>query len=269
MNKTSKPGRRTKAQRNRAKAAAAKAAGNGVGFSAPSSSSSQINTFVPAFGQTSVERQLRYGAAVLTFLSSTNQVGRYVFTANGLFDPNITGGALSPAGFASLMTFYNHYLVRRARISVIFTNNSTNPTVVGIGMSGDTSGTSDPSNQLELSKEQFTFLNPLGVDGSSKILKMSVDCEKYFGTDTKADPTFRGDAISNPVEQVYFHLWAYAVKGGTAETYIQVIIEYDAMFFEPRDLLPSDSRFKAIQAELREKSSRTEERKSCTDFTVV
>jgi len=195
---------------------------------------------VPALTKPKFVGRLRYGAAALNFTAATATVGSYVFTANGLYDPNITGGSLSPAGFAQLIGSYEHYIVSHAKITVIFTNNGATPTMVGIALEPDATGSTDVNNMLELPYEQMVQLEGASVYGSSKTLSMSVNLSKYFGENVlKTSGIYRGDATSNPTEQAYFHCKAFAVKGGSADVFITVKIEYTATFTEPRELSPS------------------------------
>lgn len=184
--------------------------------------------------------RLRYGAAALNFTAATGLVGTYVFSANGLFDPNITGGALAPSGFSQLMTTYEHYVVLKSKISVIFTNNTTTPSMVGIALEPDVSGSTDPNNMLELPYSQLVQLEPSTAYGSSKTISLNVDLSRYFGENVgKATSIYRGDSLSNPTEQAYFHCKAFGLKGGSADIFMTVKIEYSAMFHEPRELSPS------------------------------
>jgi len=184
--------------------------------------------------------RLRYGAAALNFTAAVSTAASYVFTANGLYDPNITGGSLSPAGFSLLMTTYEHYIVFRSKIVVIFTNNSTTPTMVGIALEPDVTFSTDPSNVLELPFEQLVQLEPAGVYGSSKTLSMTANLSKYFGENVlKTTSLYRGDVASNPTEQAYYHCKAFGLKGSSADVFMTVKIEYEAMFTEPRELSPS------------------------------
>jgi len=49
------------------------------------------------------------------------------------------------------------------------------------------------------------------------------------------DPNMRGDAASNPTEQMYFHLTTWNPYSSVQITSnFQVLIEYDVMFHEPR-----------------------------------
>lgn len=198
------------------------------------------NSWVPALTKPKFHGRLRYGAASLNFTAATASVGTYVFSANGLYDPNITGGSLSPAGFAQLIGSYEHYTVTQARITVIFTNNGTTPCMVGIALEPDVSGSTDVNNMLELPYEQLVQLEAATAYGASKTLSMSANLSKYFGENVLGTTfVYRGDAVSNPTEQAYFHCKAFAVKGGTADVFMTVKIEYSAMFTEPRELSPS------------------------------
>jgi len=195
------------------------------------------NFWQPTFNRERVRKKLRYGAAAIEFTAATSTLGRYVYSANGLFDPSITGGALQPAGFVQLMMSYNHYCVEYAKATIIFTNNTTTPTMVGIQVCADTTGGSDTSNALELGNTVWEDLTPSGQYGATKTLVNSIPIRKFLGVQNLVDgQEYQGTVIANPVEQVYFHALCYGVKGGTADVFMQVKIEYDAWFLEPREL---------------------------------
>lgn len=197
-----------------------------------------VNGFIPGLIKPKWYGKFRYGAATLVMAASTSQTGTYVFTANGLFDPNLTGGALKPAGFSQLMALYDHYTVLKSKISVTFTNNTTQPVMVSLGLtaSPDPTGT-DTSDMLEQPYQQMVQLEPAAAYGSSKTLSMSCNLSKYFGTPvSKSQALYRGDVGKNPDEQAYYMCRCFGLKGGSAEVYLTAVIEYDAMCTEPRAL---------------------------------
>lgn len=200
-----------------------------------------VNGFVPATTTARFFGKCRYGASAITFTASTGLAGSYVYSANGMFDPSVTGGALQPAGFAQLMSLYEHYTVYRSKMTVTFTNNSTTPTMASLSLQADVSAIStDTNNVLELPYSQLVQLEGSPSYGSSKTLSMTCNCSKYFGVPvTKANSIYRGDVISNPQEQVYFRLSIFGLKGGSAEVFVTVKIEYQAIFTEPRELSPT------------------------------
>jgi len=200
------------------------------------------NSFIPAFNRLSYNGRLRYGVSGLNATGATGGVGNYFFSANGLFDPNVSGGSLQPAGFAQLMTSYDHYVVTKSRCSVIFTNNMTTTAVVALRLDSDTTGTTDPNNLLEMPQAQIVTLEPLGVYGSTKTLTLDFDTARYNGMSrggVLSDPVMRGDIASNPVEQIYFVLCCYGAKLDASNVVFQVVIDYWATFQEPRELPPS------------------------------
>jgi len=196
------------------------------------------NGFVPATSSARFFGKCRYGISNISFSAPVNLAGAYVFSANGITDPNITGGSLQAAGFAQLISLYEHYTVYKSKMTIVLTNNSTTPTMVSLSLQSDVSlVTTDTANVLELPYSQIVQLEPSNSYGSSKTLSMTCNCSKYFGTPvTKSNSLYRGDAISNPTEQVYYRLSCFGLKGSSAEVFMTVKIEYHAIFTEPREL---------------------------------
>ena len=57
----------------------------------------------------------------------------YVFSANGLYDPNITGIGHQPRGFDQLMALYDHYVVIGVRaILTVHGSDTGNGTICGM-----------------------------------------------------------------------------------------------------------------------------------------
>jgi len=81
-----------------------------------------LNTFrmyaAPSVGLPSQRRvTLRY-AEIIRVTSTAGAVGKYLFSANGLYDPNITGAGHQPYGFDQWMTLYKTATVMKSRIDV-------------------------------------------------------------------------------------------------------------------------------------------------------
>jgi hypothetical protein len=199
------------------------------------------NSFIPAFNKLSYNGRLRYGAASINFTAGVALVGNYFYSANGLFDPSVTGGSLQPAGFSQLMLSYDHYVVTKSRCSIIFTNNSSTPAIVSLRIDADTTGTTDPNNLLEMPQENIVFLDPANSYGSTKTLVVDCNIAAFngIGNSILSDTLFRGDVVSNPTEQSYFVASAFGLKGGSADVFMNVVIDYWATFQEPRELNPS------------------------------
>jgi hypothetical protein len=197
-----------------------------AGFSIPS---------VPLFGQRTRKPIRYYFAGTITSGASTT--GTYVISANGAYDPDITGTGSQPMGFDQMMTFYNHYTVLRSRIRVVFKTNSTNlRATVALSVSGSSTATTSIEQLVENGNLTFQVLEFAGAYGGACTLSRAVNTAKFQGIDDAMDdPNMRGDSASNPTEQLYYHLSVWnPASATTLSTDFQVLVEYDTMFHEPR-----------------------------------
>lgn len=168
----------------------------------------------------------------------------YVFSANGLYDPDITGAGHQPMGYDQLMALYEHYTVTNARITVSFVNESTTENAyVGIAMFPDSSVETVPTKMIENGLLKREWLAPnAGSSKSQCSITYSCKIAKLNGRpgNIVGDDLYRGDSASNPTEQSYFHIFAYNLSTvSTCSVRFDVVIEYDAMFTEPRKLTQS------------------------------
>lgn len=184
-------------------------------------------------------RNLIYAPSGLTTITGTATANAYVFSVNGLYDPDITGTGGQPLGFDQLMNAYNHYTVLSARIRCNITNTSTVlPLSVGVMVSGTTTITTSIEQLLENGYLTYSQLGFYGSQGSVNQACISCDCAEFQGIDSiMSDPNMRGDAVSNPGEQMYFHVCTWNPASVVQITsLLQPIIEYDVVFSEPRKM---------------------------------
>lgn len=168
--------------------------------------------------------------------------GGYVFTANGLYDPNITGVGHQPMGFDQMMLFYEHYTVTKAKITVNFYNNDVDDSVVvGILIAPDATIETNASKINENGLCVRKWLSYLANnDGNKCSLTMTANIAKINGKRILNEDDYRGDAAANPQEQSYFHLFAYnQVTTNAPNVFFEVLIEYIAEFSEPRKMIQS------------------------------
>lgn len=191
---------------------------------------------LPLFAQRT-RRTLTYAPANLTTITGTLTANAYIFSANGLFDPDITGTGGQPMGFDQMMNFYNHYTVLRSRIRCNVTNTNTGLVLsAGIAKSGSTTITSSVEQLLENGDIAYGVAGFFGAQGSTIRLQQSCDAALFQGIDDiMDDPQMRGDVLSNPQEQMFYHICTWNNFNTTQITSVlQPIIEYDVVFHEPR-----------------------------------
>lgn len=189
---------------------------------------------MPLFGQRT-RRVLQYFTRAAAVTGGAGTAGSYVFSANGLFDPDITGTGGQPMGFDQMMLFYNHYTVTRARVRILATNTGAYATAA-VAVSGSATALTSIEQIVEQGKVTFTNLEQKAVARSNGMLQASVNLAQFQGlVNVVDDPDMRGDAASNPTEQVYFIVYVWNGVDTSVPTIVcQVLVEYDTIFHEPR-----------------------------------
>lgn len=179
-----------------------------------------------------------------TITTSGAAANAYVFSANGLYDPDISGAGHQPIGFDQLMALYEHYTVTNCKITVNFVNESASENCyVGIAIFPDATVETGATKLIENGLMKRGWLAAKDSNSKSQcILSHNVKISKMNGRPESivGDDLFRGDTASNPTEQTYLHLFLYNLATINSVTVrFDAIIEYDAVFTEPRKLAQS------------------------------
>lgn len=191
-----------------------------------------------------------YNAGSSMALSSSN-----VFSANGCFDPDITGVGHQPLGFDQWMAIYDHFHVIGSKITVQWmpdTANNVVPGYVGIILSDSPVLPSATYTSVEhwlesrqLSLNGRALMNCGVVSGVATQGLHNKGINKYFSSKKffrrGMNPyTLRGDDASNPPDQAYFIVSAVTAGGTDTGTFnLLVTIDYIVKFTEPRELVQS------------------------------
>jgi hypothetical protein len=180
---------------------------------------------------------LRYCDSV-TLAGSVSATSSYAFSANGIFDPDVTGTGHQPMFFDEMMHLYNHYTVTASRIKLVVENTTGGPARAGLMVSGTTSVSTDFRVNTENGEMSYVALEAKSSAGYGSAVNLSrfVNSGHFQGVnDVLDDPDMRGDAASNPAEQLYFIvlLWN-PISAAVPGIQIDVAIEYDVIFHEPR-----------------------------------
>lgn len=168
-------------------------------------------------------------------------MANYVFSANGLYDPNITGTGHQPAGFDQMMIFFDHYVVENVKATVTWLNQTTNAVAqIALSLNSTVTPTTDYTILSESGYCIRDILNVLGSNDAIKTTALTCNLPRFQGVSKiRDDPELWGAAASNPTEQSYFNLSAYDIGGGTSTLRFQILMEFDAWFIEPRKVTSS------------------------------
>lgn len=170
-----------------------------------------------------------------TFLNpgSSGAASVYVFTANGLYDPNITGVGHQPVGFDQYMQLYNEYVVVGSTIKVVFANSDNGyPISVGISLLDFSTTGADMRKYVENGNTTWTICSQRGGGKDVTTLNHQADIRKFSTQEVFNEQGFTGTASNNPLDTHYYHIWAVAADGSTDTGVINFNVEitYDVYF---------------------------------------
>jgi hypothetical protein len=164
---------------------------------------------------------------------ATNQF----FSANGLFDPDVTGGGAQPRGFDELMSLYQHYTVIGAKITVKgFNIDPTHAVQMWVTTRDSGSNYATPYDNTEHGRCRKTVLGPKGSSRDLCTLTAQVNPGKFLSIGSPmSNHQLQGSASANPVEQVYFCVGAADLNGSDDPAGVEVMvnIDYLVVFHEP------------------------------------
>lgn len=165
------------------------------------------------------------------------------FRANSIYDPNFTGVGHQPMGHDEWSSFYQHYQVKGARIKAQLANQEQTggePVVFWVELASTSTATLNPNTAIERGRAAWKCVGQQ-TDTLAAPLNNEYDATKFFGKAMANQTTQVALFGSNPGEDVFFHV-GYAPMSSLATPrlwQLLVVIEYDCVFTEPKELLES------------------------------
>jgi len=146
----------------------------------------------------------------------------YSFSANGMFDPNITGTGHQPMFYDQMAALYNHYCVIGSKCTVEFVTTTTTSTssnsdaTVGIILNDSTSIPTLPG-LLEHPTSKHRLLGSANAMGASPVrFVQKFSAKKNFGKFDQGNSNFTGSISTNPGEQMYYTLFVDGTQATNA-----------------------------------------------------
>ncbi len=178
-------------------------------------------------------RKLPYFTAIN--IDSAGAPANHVFSANGCFDPDITGVGHQPLGFDQYMALYDHYKVLSSVITVDFLPATTaalnNQMFCGVILVDDVTPNGSLQNIIENNAAYATVTSGAGAKATR--VKNKFDIATYFKSRAKGANVLIGSSTANPTEGAFFHVWAAPCSSGDAALLcVGVKIEYIVQFSE-------------------------------------
>jgi len=192
--------------------------------------------------------KLKYHDGVVLVGSVLGAPSTQVFSANGMFDPNITGVGHQPRGFDQIMPLFQHYTVISSKCTATFMPVRDIPAfadslavVASVVLRRSAVVLSDQRGVLE--DRNVTFVGT-GNSISAEAVRISrgFNPKTFIGiSHPMSEANLRGNAATNPTEESFFHVSmvpiGFATSAGTWQ--VSVDIMYIAVFTEPRQPVES------------------------------
>lgn len=179
-------------------------------------------------------------------------IGSYIFSANGMYDPNISGTGHQPRGFDQLMTMYDHFTVIASKATVQpleFTGLGLcqyalalqdGATPIGIGASSIGDNVCEYNNVMYSNFPHVSAGSAIQTNQLPK-LKKKFGIKKFFHAKNPLTAAqWEGDVTSNPIEQAYYgvYYWSESAADPPAVTF-KILIQYTAVLHEPQQPIQS------------------------------
>lgn len=180
--------------------------------------------------------KLKYSTGVNVNAAGGRTVGVHVYSANGVYDPDITAVGHQPRGFDQLISLYDHMVVIYSEIDVIFYPSDNIEQLGWVAARDFTTVGASIDDYLELSNCKHISLCNSNLGYANRI-KMSINPNVYL-TRSKplSDPNLKNSNSSNPTEQVYWHVGVGTTSvSDPAPVRIEVVLTYSVVCIEPKD----------------------------------
>lgn len=182
--------------------------------------------------------------AQISINPALGSVGGYIFSANDLYDPDVTSTGHQPYGFDQLMQFFNHFTVLGSKCTASLVNGSSTPCILGIQLRDSSTSISGTSPETVLERPDVTYRMSMASGNGAVSVTKNFSASKYFGMKKSAiinDSEYRGNASASPTEQAYYHVFVSPTVStdDVPATNITVRLEYFAVLNEPKVLTSS------------------------------
>jgi len=173
--------------------------------------------------------------------STLGVIGKYQFSCNGLYDPNITGTGHQPYYFDEVTNLYNHYTVIGARAKFTVTPSVTNEDGFYFGCYIDDDNTTTNIGDITAVAEQtIGKIHQFSPNANeTKTFYINWSAKKTFGGSVLGNDALQGSISGNPSEQSFFTLANQGFGANTTFCTVLVEITYTAVWEEIKNVAQS------------------------------
>ena len=194
---------------------------------------------VPSGMPSSRKTTLRFCDTV-TLTTTAGTLLEYLYRANDIYKPWQSATSHRPMGFDQWVASFNQWVVVSSRMTVklVDVNTTNNPCYIGTYVTDGTIVPYTTAASMIESKRGMSVLRN-SVDDTT-YLRNKFYAKPFFNiSDIKDNDQLYGTATTSPPEQAYYMIWIQSADASNASFYAQVVIDYDVVFTEPKDILAS------------------------------
>lgn len=188
-----------------------------------------------------VKVTMKYVAQVGLTLTA-GAAASYVFSCNGLYDPNITGTGHQPLYFDQFTALYDHYCVigSKIHVKVVAASDLNTPTLINLYIDDNASVVA--TSPLSLAEQSLAKPIQYLWNGNKAQLEFNEkwSAKKFFGASVLANTELQGTSGANPTDQSYYIITGQPANFSDSQTIqLLVTIEYITVWKELRDIAQS------------------------------
>ena len=165
--------------------------------------------------------------------------GQYIFSTNGMFDPNTTGTGHQPMYFDQMYAIYNHYHVIKSKMNATITRMSVAGDVNAVIVIDDDATTGATKYRTLAERTGAVTWTAFPAAGVSPTKTKYWNAAYTFGGNTIDNPQLQGTSATNPAEQSHFVIGVEAADAATGTVNVLVEIYYTAVWSELWSQSPS------------------------------
>lgn len=193
--------------------------------------------------------KLRYSAEVILNPPAVGVPAVHYFTANSMYDPDLTGIGHQPRGFDEWMNVYDHYTVLGCRATARWIPSSSTekvPSAWGIALTDDASfphaSLGDIIESVEGGRNyRLAGQSATTTGGIRPSVSRRFSAKKFFGVKALiGKDEYKGTVSTNPTEMAHLALWACGPSVSDPDAIVfQMTIDYIAVLTERKGLARS------------------------------
>lgn len=186
---------------------------------------------------------------------TASSIASYSFSANGLYDPDISGTGHQPLYFDNLSALYSKYVVQYSKIRATFMNTdnkvaiydpapsaglTTIPTVayraaIGVDLSTSDFNSYTMGNMQEEPNQRYLKWKFIPAHTQKNWTSIVLGCKpNTVASRTTMEPTMHGNSGANPSQGVYYNIYLSNATddGNPTLIYVNVTITYWVKFYD-------------------------------------